>query len=109
MSETEKGISSELGKVLQDYTWLVVDFFLFLLLISFFLGYKDFDQNMRLFLRGAFVFSLWFFSLSGFHILIVIHHLKADNMPAWLSYVLFLMKPIIVGAFFYWAVVKGLL
>ena len=64
MTNPKSDLATELGKLVNTYTWLVADFFLFLLLATFFLGYKDFDPEMQRFVRGAFIFSMWFFCVS---------------------------------------------
>jgi hypothetical protein len=110
MPNPKSDLATELGKLVNTYTWLVADFFLFLLLATFFLGYKDFDLEMQRFVRGAFIFSMWFFCVSGLHILIIIHLYNQDKeVPGWISYPLFLMKPLLIGGLFLWANSQNLL
>src|SRR3972149_10910734 len=101
MPSSKTDFATELGKLVNSYTWLVADFFLFLLLATLFLWYRDFDTDMQRFVRGAFIFSLWFFTISGLHILIVIRLYRiGKEVPGWISYPLFLMKPLLIGGFF---------
>ena len=110
MPSPKSDLTTEMGKLVNNYTWLVADLFLFLLLATFFLGYKDFDYEMQRFARGAFIFSMWFFCVSGLHILIVIKFYEKDkSVPGWISYPLFLMKPLLVGGLFLWASSQNLL
>ena len=110
MANPKSDLATELGKLVNNYTWLVADLFLFLLLATFFLGYKDFDHEMQRFVRGAFIFSMWFFCVSGFHILTIIRFWNKDkDVPGWITYPLFLLKPMLVGGFFLWANSQNLL
>lgn len=62
--------SEAVGKVVGEYTWLMVDALLLLLLLASTLAYKDFDEPMRVLLRGAFV-AFWGYAwISGLHLLI---------------------------------------
>ena len=110
-------ITPTLKRLLGDYTWLILDVFVFIILLALFLGYKDYDYKMQGFLRSMLVFSLWIFSISGFHLLVFLrlytmkHDLPAREqlLPWWISYPLFLMKPAVIGIFFWWVCYKGYL
>ncbi|MCH8035114.1 MAG: hypothetical protein IH950_15340 [Bacteroidetes bacterium] len=86
MSNGQGSFTKSVGKIIEDYTWLIFDAFLFLLLISLFLNYASFDENMKGILRGLLVMSLWVYVISGAHIL---SYLKSQNGLKWWQSTLF--------------------
>jgi hypothetical protein len=99
-------VSVSLANVIKDYTWLVPDFFVFLVLATVILGYKDFDPPLKMLVRGLMAFSLWFFSISGLHIVMLMR--SPDNkISPWKTYTLFLLKFILLGLFLCWGYFQG--
>jgi hypothetical protein len=57
--------SEAVGNVVGDYTWLVVDALILLMILAALLGYKDFDESMQTLLRGMIVAFWGYVSISG--------------------------------------------
>ena len=107
MSET---FSESVGKAVRGYTWLMVDALLLLFLMTSVLAYKDFDEPMRVLLRGIFVAFWGYVWISGLHLLIYLRHVdRSKPMPGLFSYSLFGLKLAVVVGTAYWAYQRGLL
>lgn len=111
MAEGESAKFSEsVGHAVREYTWLAVDAFMLLLLITALLGYREFDEQMRTLVRGAIVAFWWYAWVSGLHLLVYLRHVdRALPMPAFASYPLFCSKLLVIGVFAWWAQTNGLL
>jgi len=101
--------SESTGKVIGEYTWLIVDALLLLFLLAALLSYKDLDESMRLLFRGTFV-AFWFYVwISGLHLLIYLRRTDRElEMPGVISYSLFVLKLVPIGATVLWANHRGL-
>ena len=102
--------SQSVGHAVREYTWLAVDAFVLLLLITAVLGYHELDDPMRVFVRGAFVAFWWYGWLSGLHLLVYLRQVdRGKLMPAFASYPIFCSKLLVLGLFTWWATHNGLL
>ncbi len=110
MAESDSSKFSEsVGKTVREYTWLIVDAFILLLLLTSLLGYKEFDAPMRAFLRGAIVAFWWHAWLSGLHLLVFLRHVdRSKPMPAYASYPIYGAKLIVISAFAWWCFYQGI-
>jgi hypothetical protein len=88
----------------------MVDALLLLLLMTAFFGYRDFDDPMRIFVRGATVAFFAYIWISGLHLLIFLRHeYRGKAMPGLISYGLFLAKAGVLCGMAYWAHTRTLL
>lgn len=102
--------SEAVGEVVGEYTWLMVDALLLLLLLASLLSYKDLDEPMRILFRGVFVAFWGYVWISGLHLLIYLRLTERKKaMPAFASYPLFGAKLGLILATVYWAHHRGLL
>jgi hypothetical protein len=101
--------SEAVGKVVGEYTWLMVDALLLLFLLAATLAYRDFDEPMRLLFRGGLIAFWAFVWVSGLRMLIYLRVTeRGRNMPAILSYTCFAGKLGIILLFAIWAHSRGL-
>src|SRR5262245_37326323 len=101
--------SEAVGKVVGEYTWLLVDALLLLFLLAATLAYKDFDEPMRLLFRGGLVAFWTFVWISGLHLLVYLRVTeRGKRMPAIVSYSCFAAKLAVILLFAIWARSKGL-
>ncbi len=101
--------SESLGKVVREYTWLMVDALLLLFLFASLLAYKDFDDQMKLLFRGIVVAYWGYIWISGLHLLIYLRRTEASKkMPGYISYPLFGLKLVLISGLAYWAYRRGL-
>jgi hypothetical protein len=102
--------SESVGKVVGEYTWLVVDALLLLFLLASTLAYKDFDEPMKVLFRGVFVAFWGYVWISGLHVLIYLRVTERNQpMPGVVSYSLFTLKLALIVGVAYWAHLRGLL
>ena len=107
MSES---FSDSVGKAIREYTWLMVDGLLLLFLLASTLAYKDFDEPMRLLIRGLVVTFAAYTWISGLHLLVYLRMLdRSKPMPGLVSYSLFALKLVVIGLFVFWAYRNGIL
>ena len=105
-----ENVSGSFGKLVGEYTWLMVDTLLLLFLLASLLAYKDFDEPMKVLLRGTFVAFWAYVWVSGLHLLIYLRSAQRDTeMPSGASYTLFAVKLALIAATAYWAHQRGLL
>ncbi len=96
--------SEAVGAVVQDFSWLIVDALVLLLLLGSLLAYKDFDDSMRLLIRGVLVYALGLFWISGFHLLVYLRRSDRQKaMPGLASYTFYMLKFILFMALVFWA------
>lgn len=105
-----ENFSDSVGAVVGEYTWLVVDAFLLLFLLTATLAYKDFDEPMKVLFRGVFVAFWGYVWISGLHVLVYLRVSERDKpMPGIVSYSLFTLKLALIGGVAYWANYRALL
>jgi len=103
--ETEKHLS--FGEVLARTPWLVYELLVTAAFLGLILGYKDFDEPMKLLTRGFIVFAVLDFAVAAAHAL-AIERRGREKLPWVFAYGFIAMRVGITLSFLWWLHYKSI-